>query len=188
MNWFVLALLSITFQLFKLLYLADKGLVPDMRIWSILINSDLKLCIHLGRSFSLYFNHLVIVTAGGLESRRVHMLPSSTVDFGWFVAFLENHNFPSLKLIEIVIFITLSLLASATFGTFDTPLFKILNYFVWLRITDEGSALQMSIWSILIKSELQWCINLGRRLFLYWCSFIELWIDVNFFVSKLVVW
>ena len=32
-----------------------------------------------------------------------------------------------------------SLLASASFGTFVTSLFNFLNYFVWLRITDEGS-------------------------------------------------
>ena len=34
-----------------------------------------------------YFNYLVSVTAGGPESPRGHMYPSSTVDFGWFVAF-----------------------------------------------------------------------------------------------------
>ena len=32
-----------------------------------------------------------------------------------------------------------SLLASASFGTFVTSLFNSLNYFVWLRINDEGS-------------------------------------------------
>ena len=31
-----------------------------------------------------------------------------------------------------------SLLASASFGTFVTYFFNFLNYFVWLRITDEG--------------------------------------------------
>ena len=41
------------------------------------------------------------------------------------------------------------LLASASFGTFVTSLFKFLNYFVWLRITDEGSVPEMRIWSIL---------------------------------------
>ena len=43
-----------------------------------------------------------------------------------------------------------------------------LNYFVWLRITDEGSVPEMCIWSILlIKSDLKWCIDLRRSLFLY---------------------
>ena len=35
--------------------ITDEGLVPEMRIWSILlIKSDLKWCIHLSRS--LFFN------------------------------------------------------------------------------------------------------------------------------------
>ena len=44
----------------------------------------------------------------------------------------------------------------------------LLNYFVRLRITDEGSVPEMRIWSILlIKSDLKWCVHLGRSLFLY---------------------
>ena len=59
-----------------------------MRIWSILlIKSDLKWCIHLSRSLFSYFKYLVSVTAGGSRSPRGHLKPSSTVDFGWFVAF-----------------------------------------------------------------------------------------------------
>ena len=43
-----------------------------------------------------------------------------------------------------------------------------LNYFIWLRITDEGSVPEMRIWSILlIKSDLKWCIHPSRSLFLY---------------------
>ena len=46
--------------------------------------------------------------------------------------------------------------------------FQLLNCFVWLRITDEGSVPEMRIWSILlIKSDLKWCIHLGRSIFLY---------------------
>ena len=38
----------------------------------------------------------------------------------------------------------------------------------WLRITDEGSVLEMHKGSIfLIKSDLKWCIHLSRSLFLY---------------------
>ena len=33
---------------------------------------------------------LVSVNVGGLVSPRGHMLPSSTVDFGWFLAFWEH--------------------------------------------------------------------------------------------------
>ena len=43
-----------------------------------------------------------------------------------------------------------------------------LNYFVWLRITDEGSLPEMRIWSILlIKSDLKWCIHLIRSLCIF---------------------
>ena len=46
--------------------------------------------------------------------------------------------------------------------------FQLLNYFVWLRITDEGSLPEMCIWSILlIISDLKWCIYLSRSLFPY---------------------
>ena len=47
-------------------------------------------------------------------------------------------------------------------------LFNVLNYFVWLRIADEGLVPEMRIWSILlIKSDLKWCIHLSRSLFFY---------------------
>ena len=37
-----------------------------------------------------------------------------------------------------------------------------------LRITNEGSVPEMRIWSILlIISDLKWCIDLGRSLFLF---------------------
>ena len=66
-----------------------------------------------------------------------------------------------------------SLLASASFGTFVTSLFNFLNYFVWLRITDEGSVTEMRIWSILLmKYDLNWCIHLD--LFLYFNHFTHL--------------
>ena len=84
---------------------------------------------------------------------------------------LRTSIFSVLKFIEFVIlwfnYIT-SLLASASFGTFVTSLFNFLNYFVWLRITDEDSVTEMRIWSILLmKSDL-------RSLFLYFNHFIHL--------------
>ena len=46
--------------------------------------------------------------------------------------------------------------------------FKILNYFLWRRTTNDGSVPEMRIWSILlIESDLKWCINLSRSLFSY---------------------
>ena len=65
------------------------------------------------------------------------------------------------------------LLASASLGTFVTSLFNFLNYFVWLRITDEGSVTEMRIWSILfMKLDLKWCTHLD--LFLYFNHFTHL--------------
>ena len=61
-----------------------------------------------------------------------------------------------------------SLLASACSDTFGTTLSNFWNYFVWLRITHEGSVPGVCIWSIvLIQSDLKWCIHLSRSLFLY---------------------
>ena len=54
------------------------------------------------------------------------------------------------------------------FGHFLALFFNFYNYFLWLRITDEGSMPEMRIWSILfIKSALKWCIHLRRSLYLY---------------------
>ena len=41
----------------------------------------------------------------------------------------------------------------------------ILNFFVWLRITDEGSVPEMRIWSISNLIRFKWCIHLSRSLF-----------------------
>ena len=55
---------------------------------------------------------------------------------------------------------------------------QLLNYFVWPRITDEGSLPDMRIWFILlIESELKWCIHLSR-------SKIEVPRDVSFYVNR----
>ena len=55
--------------------------------------------------------------------------------------------------------------------------FNFLNYFLWLRITDEGLVPEMRIWSIsLIKSDLKWCTHLSSSLFListtWWVSLL----------------
>ena len=77
-----------------------------------------------------------------------------------------------LKLIIIVIlwvYYTIPF-SFSLFGDIWASLFNLnfLNYFVWLRITDEGSVPELRIWSILlIKSDIKWCIHLIRTLFLY---------------------
>ena len=84
---------------------------------------------------------------------------------------LRASNFPCLKFIEIV---TLWVYYTIPFGF---TLFRqflaslnshILNYFIWLRITEEGSVPEMCIWSIsnLILFFFKWCIHLSRSLFL----------------------
>ena len=78
-----------------------------------------------------------------------------------------------LKFIEIVIFgvYSPSLLASICFGTFVTSLFNFFSYFVWLRITDDGSVLEMGIWSILL-SLFSYCKSQAFTLNTLW-SFLQ---------------
>ena len=72
-------------------------------VTSLGLSLNTGLTVNLSRSLYLYFNYLVSVTAGGPASPRGHMKPSSTVVFGWFVAFWEHQIFAFTKLIEIVI-------------------------------------------------------------------------------------
>ena len=92
------------------------------------MKSDLK-CIHL--DLFLYFNHLVSVTAEFYG--RLQLICSV----------LRASTFSVLKFIEIVIFgvYSPSLLASVCFGTFFDISFQLFSYFVWLRITNDGSVL-----------------------------------------------
>ena len=54
-------------------------------------------------------------------------------------------------------------------------LFNFVNYFVWLRITDEGSVPKMRIWfKLYIKSDIKWYIHLSRSLFLYFIKINDL--------------
>ena len=72
------------------------------------------------------------------------------------------------------------------FRLFGHQFQPFVNYFVWLRITDEGSVPEMRIWSILlIKSDLKWCILLRRSLFLYFNTwFREHWKWAHFPFSR----
>ena len=81
---------------------------------------------------------------------------------------MHASNFPCSKLIQIVIlwiYYTIPF-GFTLFWHFYSYIFNLLNYFLWLRITDECSVPEMRIWSIsLIKSDLKWCIHLRRSLF-----------------------
>ena len=140
------------FNFFILLRITDDGSVPEMRIWSLLvIKSDWKQCIHLRRN--LFYIYM-------LSDPRGH----STADFGWFVAFEEHHNFPCQKMLYIVIiwvYFTIPY-GLSLFWQFGVSLFNFLNYFVWLRITDEGSVPEIRLWSLLSKSDLKRCIHLSK--------------------------
>ena len=80
---------------------------------------------------------------------------------------LRASKFSVSNLIEIVIlwvYYTIPF-GFSLFRHFLASLFNFLNYFDWLRITDEGSVSEMRIWSILlIKPDLKWCIHLSRSL------------------------
>ena len=129
----------------------------------ILIKSDLKWCVHLSRSLFSYFNYFVSVTAGGPESPRGHAHVAKFYGrLRLILSVLRASKFTVLNWLKLQFcwFITPSLLALACFGTFWTSILNFLNYFVCLRITDEGSVPEMRIWSILlIKSDLKWCIH-----------------------------
>ena len=91
-----------------------------------------------------------------VDSKRLRASKFTVIQIDWIVILRVYYTIPFV----------LSL-----FGTSDASLFNFLNYFVWLRITDEGPVPEMHIWSILsIKSDLKdlkWCIHLNRSLFLY---------------------
>ena len=67
---FFLALFFNFYNNFLWLRITDEGLVPEMSIWSILlIQSNLKWCIHLSRSLYLYTTSLRVITSGPPTAR-----------------------------------------------------------------------------------------------------------------------
>ena len=95
--------------------------------------------------------------------------------FQWFV---RASKFSELKLIidwncNFVGYYTIPFGFSLFQHFWSSITFYLVKYFVWLRITDEGSVPEMRIWSILlINSNLKWCKRLSRSLFLYW---VKVW-------------
>ena len=98
-------------------------------------------------------NHLVSVTAGGPEFPPRAHVAKFYVRLQLIRSALRASKFSVLKFIEIVILrvYSPSILASVCFGTFVTSLANLFSYFVWLRIPDDGSVLEMRIWSILLS-------------------------------------
>ena len=66
---------------------------------------------------------------------RGHKKPSSTVDFGWYVASYFNKNYPCYSKIQSGL-ITWSLPAPDCFGTVGALHVICVNYIVWQRYTE----------------------------------------------------
>ena len=69
---------------------------------------------------------------------------------------------------------TPSLLALPCFGTFLAFIFNFLNYFLWLRISDEGPVPKMRIWStslgtvhLIFRGGGAWVFGPGQNIF-FW--------------------
>ena len=135
-----------------------------MRIWSILlIKSDLKWCIHLRRNIYLYFNYLVSVTAGGPRSPRGHMQPTSTVDFGWFVAW-ESIKIFRVKIDRNCNFVGL------LHHPFWLKLLSVLFGFVFQLLSfakDHWRGFNTRNAHMVHIVNLKWCLHLRRSLYLY---------------------
>ena len=135
------------------LSITDEGSVPEMCIWSILLlKSYLKWFIHLSKTIFFIFQ-----LSGECHCWRTRQSPMAhlTKIYGWLRSIrivLRKSKFSMLQLIKIEFFglLTPPLLALACFGTFWASLFNFSNFFVWLRITDEGSVPEMRVWSILL--------------------------------------
>ena len=97
--------------------------------------------------------HLGRVTAGRPESPLMAHAAMFYVRLKLIRSVSRALTFSVLKCIEIVIsgVYLPFLLASVCFGTFVISLLYFFSYFVWLRITGDGSVLEMRIWSHIIK-------------------------------------
>ena len=158
-----------------------------MCIWSILLmKSDLKWCIH--RSWSLFIFQL-LHSLGGCHCWWTRKSTRAAKFYGRLQlirSVSRASTFSVLKFIEIVFFLgggggySPSLLASVCFGTFVISFFNLSSYFVWLRITDDGSVLEMRIWSILL-SLFSYCKSQAFSLNTLW-GFCKIYAQSTIFV------
>ena len=161
---------STIFNYFLWLRITHEGSVPAMRIWSILlILSDLKWCLHLSKSLFFVFQLLGECHCWWTkESPRAHVAKFYS-RLRLICSVWRASKFSVLKLTEIVIlwvYDTIPCGFNLFLGTFGISIFNNFNYFLWQRITDEGSVPEMRIWSILlILSDLKWCLHLSKSLF-----------------------
>ena len=94
-----------------------------------------------------------VLRSTSIDSYRLRASTFSVFKIGWFCTFLVYYT----------ILFGLSLCRY-----FRATTFQLLDYFVWQRITDEGSVPGMRIRSILlIQSGWKWCTRLSKLLFSY---------------------
>ena len=133
--------------------------------------------------------------------RRKTLIIAITLQFGFSMSLAWSPSYPVYAVLRFCIgmcnvgmFMTSYVLGRLTFWKQQffrfrvkhfviVFFFSIINFFVWRRITDEGSVPEIRWWSILlIKSELKWCIYLSISLFLFFNSALRttwIWKDMN---------
>ena len=104
------------------------------------------------------------------EGTCSQVLRSTSVD--WFVAFRELQKFSCWNLLELLF---LGFIHDPFWLQYVVALlwylFSFFSFFVWLRITDDGSVLEMGIWSILL-SLFSYCKSQAFTLNTLW-SFLQ---------------
>ena len=107
--------------------------------------------------------HRTFATGVAADRGRLLLQTTGPVPLGFAYVILAETN-PFYEL--VITFPDYALRISL--GNFSILLLNFLYYFVWLRITEEGSVPEMRIWStLLIMSDWKWCIHLSRSLFSY---------------------
>ena len=109
----------------------------------------------------------------------IHFLGEKDIPFIYFWCENDTHSYTrrpknftpssrtSVYTLDLWVYYTIPFDISLFWHVWDIS-FQLLKLLLWLRTTDEGSVPEMRIWSILlIKSDLKWCIHLGRSLFVY---------------------
>ena len=147
------------------------------------MKSDLKWCIHL----DLFYIFQPFYSLGECHCWWTReSLRAQAAKFYGRLQLIRSvsraSTFSVLIFIETVIFgvYSPSLLASVCFGTFVRSLFNFFSYFVCLRITDDGSVLEMHKWSILF-SLFSYCKNQASTLNTLW-GFCKIYAQSTFFV------
>ena len=142
---------------------------------------------HLSKSASKMIIYIIKNAINLISSPKLLTIMEEKYKHKTQIGSLSPTNLHSSYLIVCVAF------GFSFFRYFLALFFNFFNYFLWLRITDEGSIPEMRIWSILlIKSDLKWCIDLSRSLYLYYthhlCLQTLLLVALEYPCPVLLVW